>query len=72
MLQMIEPSKSPYSAPVVIVRKKNGEHRFCIDYRRLNSVTKTDAEVMPNIEDLFAEISSNKNKFFTKIDLSKG
>ena len=74
MLQMgvIEPSKSPYSAPVVIVRKKNGEHRFCIDYRRLNSVTKTDAEVMPNIEDLFAGISSNKNKFFTKIDLSKG
>ena len=51
MLQMgvIEPSKSPYSAPVVIVRKKNGEHRFCIDYRRLHSVTKTDAEVMPNI-----------------------
>ena len=74
MLQMgvIEPSKSPYSAPVVIVRKKNGEHRFCIDYRRLNSVTKTDAEVMPNIEDLFAGISTNKNKFFTKIDLSKG
>ena len=49
MLQMIEPSKSPYSAPVVIVRKKNGEHRFCIDYRKLNSVTKMDAEVMPYI-----------------------
>jgi hypothetical protein len=71
-LGVIEPSKSPYSAPVVIVKKKTGEHRFCIDFRRLNCVTKVDAEVMPNIEDLYAELSRENNKFFTRIDLSKG
>ena len=74
MLKMgeTEPSKSLNSATVVIGRKKNGEHRFCMDYRGLNSVTKTDQEVMTNIEDLHAEIAVGKNKFSTKIDLSKG
>ncbi|KAL8611041.1 hypothetical protein ACOMHN_042657 [Nucella lapillus] len=71
-LGVIEPSRSPYCAPVVIVRKKSGEHRFCVDYRRLNNVTKVDAEVIPNIEDLFAQISSKGSKYFTRIDLSKG
>ncbi|KAL8598520.1 hypothetical protein ACOMHN_051308 [Nucella lapillus] len=71
-LGVIEPSRSPYSAPVVIVRKKSGEHRFCVDYRRLNNVTKVDAEVIPNVEDLFAQISTPKSKYFTRIDLSKG
>ncbi|KAL8615815.1 hypothetical protein ACOMHN_048523 [Nucella lapillus] len=71
-LGVIEPSRSPYSAPVVIVRKKSGEHRFCVDYKRLNNVTKVDAEVIPNAEDLFAQISTPKSKYFTRIDLSKG
>ncbi|KAL8613947.1 hypothetical protein ACOMHN_023183 [Nucella lapillus] len=71
-LGVIEPSRSPYCAPVVIVRKKSGEHRFCVDYRRLNNVTKVDAEVIPNIEDLFAQISSKGSKYFTRIDLSIG
>ncbi|KAL8573663.1 hypothetical protein ACOMHN_007216 [Nucella lapillus] len=71
-LGVIEPLRSPYCAPVVIVRKKSGEHRFCVDYRRLNNVTKVDAEVIPNIEDLFAQISSKGSKYFTRIDLSKG
>ncbi|KAL8598501.1 hypothetical protein ACOMHN_051289 [Nucella lapillus] len=71
-LGVIEPSRSPYSAPVVIVRKKSGEHRFCVDYRRLNNVTKVDAEVIPNVEDLFAQISTPKSKYFLRIDLSKG
>ena len=56
-----------YSASV-IVRKKNGEHRFFVDYRGLNSVTKTDAEVMPNIEEPYVEIAAEEKKFFTKID----
>ncbi|KAL8558029.1 hypothetical protein ACOMHN_057896 [Nucella lapillus] len=71
-LGVIEPSRSPYSAPVVIVRKKSGQHRFCVDYRRLNNVTKVDAEVIPDVEDLFAQISTPKSKYFTRIDLSKG
>lgn len=74
MMQMgvIEPSKSSYAAPVVIVKKKSGEHRFCTDYRRLNNVIKPDMEAMPNIEDLFATMSSQANRYFSKIDLSKG
>ncbi|XP_033739239.1 uncharacterized protein LOC117326590 [Pecten maximus] len=72
MLKMgvIEKSDSPYSAPVVIVRKKDGTNRFCIDYRQLNRVTIFDAEPMPNADDIFSRLSGNK--FFSRLDLSKG
>ncbi|XP_033729482.1 uncharacterized protein LOC117318627 [Pecten maximus] len=72
MLEMdiIEPSISPYSAPVVLIKKKDGTNRFCIDFRRLNQVTIFDAEPMPNTEEIFARVSSAK--FFSKLDLSKG
>ena len=69
-LGVIEPSKSPYSAPVVLVPKPDGSVRFCIDYRELNKVTITDAEPIPDQEELFSRLS--KSKFFTKIDLAKG
>ena len=47
-LEITEPSKSPYSSPVVLVRKKDGSCTFCIDFRGLNKITDFDAEPIPN------------------------
>ena len=69
-LGVIEPSSSPYASPVVIVKKKDGSNRFCCDYRKLNQVTITDAEPIPDQEENFAKLAGDK--YFTKIDLSKG
>ena len=51
--EIIEPSKSPYSSPIVIVKKKDGSTRFCIDFRAVNRVTVFDAETIPNADDIF-------------------
>ena len=69
-LVVIEESNSPYSSPFVIVQKKGGTNRFCIDFRALNRVTVFDTEPMPSIEDMFAKISGYK--YWSKIDLCKG
>ena len=68
-LGVIEKSVSPYSSPVVLVPKKDGSVRFCIDFRKLNKVTEFDAEPMPNMEEV---IRMSGNKFFTRMDCSKG
>lgn len=67
---IIERSSSPYSSPIVLVKKKDGSTRFCIDYRKLNAITVTDAEPIPNQEDLFIQLRNAK--YFSKIDLVKG
>ena len=69
-LGVIEPSISPYSSPIVLVPKKDGSVRFCIDFRKLNKVTEFDAEPMPNMEEIINRMSGHE--YFTKMDLSKG
>ena len=67
---VIQPSKSPWSSPVVLVRKKDGTHRFCVDYRGLNSVTKIDTFPLPRIDDLLDQLGGSK--FFSTLDLASG
>ena len=67
---VIQPSASPWSSPVVMVRKKDGSHRFCIDYRQLNSVTKADTYPLPRIDDLLDQLGCCK--FFSTLDLASG
>ena len=60
-------SDSPWSSPPVLVRKKDGSVRFCIDYRKLNEVTVADRYPLPRIDDVLDEL--NKGAFFSVIDL---
>lgn len=72
MLQngIIRPSNSPWSSPVILVTKKDGSIRFCIDYRRLNQITTADAFPMPIAEDLFDRIG--RSSYFSSLDLASG
>ena len=70
MLDIIEQSVSPYSSPVVLVPKKDGSVRFCIDFCKLNKVTEFDAEPMPNMEEVINRMSGHR--YFTKMGLCKG
>ena len=67
---VIVPSKSPWSSPVVLVRKKDGTHRFCVDYRNLNAVTKPDSYPLPRMDDLLKQLG--RCKFFSTLDLAAG
>ncbi|GBM50821.1 Transposon Ty3-I Gag-Pol polyprotein [Araneus ventricosus] len=68
--RIIEPCESPYAAPVVLVPKPIGSFRLCIDYRKLNSVTKTDAYPLPRIDDLL-QITKH-TQYMSTIDLKAG
>ncbi len=67
---IIEESHSPWSAPVVLVWKKDGTHRFCIDYRCLNDVTIKDSHPLPRVDDTLDRLSGAR--VFSTIDLTAG
>ncbi|KAA0048134.1 ty3-gypsy retrotransposon protein [Cucumis melo var. makuwa] len=66
----IRPSVSPWGAPVLFVKKKDGSMRLCIDYRELNKVTVKNRYLLPRIDDLFDQLQGAT--IFSKIDLRSG
>ena len=66
----IRPSVSPWGAPVLFVKKKDGTLRLCVDYRQLNKLTVKNKYSLPRIDDLFDQLKGAS--IFSKIDLRSG
>ena len=68
--EVIRPSHSPWASPIVLVRKKDGSQRFCVDYRKLNAVTRKDAYPIPRIDDTLDTLSGSW--WFSTLDMVSG
>ncbi|PIK36839.1 Retrovirus polyprotein [Apostichopus japonicus] len=68
--KVIQESSSPFASPVVLVRKKDGKLRLCVDYRALNNKTRKDAYPLPRIEEALDALKGAK--YFCSLDLSHG
>ncbi|KAL1264151.1 hypothetical protein QQF64_004506 [Cirrhinus molitorella] len=69
-LEVIEPSNSEWNNPIVLVPKKDGTIRFCLDFRKLNTVIKFDPYPMPRVDELIERLSTAQ--YLTTLDLYKG
>ncbi|UYV70499.1 K02A2.6-like [Cordylochernes scorpioides] len=67
---IVKPSESPWSSPVILVRKKDGTWRFCVDYRRFNKITKKDVYPLPRIYDALDSLAGSS--YFSTMDLRSG
>ena len=67
---LIEPSESPWSSPVILVPKPDSTYRMCIDFRKVNSLTKTDSHPIPRVDDCIDRVG--QAKYVSKYDILQG
>ena len=67
---IIRPSSSPWAFPVVLAKKKNGDWRFCVDYRALNDVTVSDSYPLPRLDDVIERLAGAR--YFSSLDMAGG
>lgn len=68
--KIIRESSSPYASPVILVKKKTGDYRMCVDYRKLNAITVKDKYPLPLIKEQIDKLGGYR--YFTGLDLASG